>query len=94
MKKYEVLLSNTENIKRIVEADNEDDAEKKASSNNPNDIIDEIELSESSWTVDVISEICPHCEIPLEIKMIDIDGTNLEEHFICPKCGYGSPALR
>lgn len=40
-----------------------------------------------------IKEICPHCGVELESKMIDIDGTNLEEHSICPKCQYGMPAL-
>ena len=42
----------------------------------------------------IITEVCPHCEIELESKMIDIDGTNLEEHTVCEKCGYGYPALR
>lgn len=37
---------------------------------------------------------CPHCDVVLEAKMIDVDGTNLEEHKICPDCGYGTPALR
>jgi len=36
---------------------------------------------------------CPHCDVPLESKMFDIDGTNLEEHSVCPECGYGTPAL-
>ncbi len=38
-------------------------------------------------------EKCPHCNIKLEPKMVDVDGTNLEEHDICPECGYGTPAL-
>lgn len=37
---------------------------------------------------------CPHCDVPLVSKMIDVDGTNLEEHEVCPDCGYGTPALR
>jgi len=37
---------------------------------------------------------CPHCDVKLVPKMFDIDGTNLEEHFVCPECGYGSPALQ
>jgi len=36
-------------------------------------------------------EICPHCDIPLVLKMIDIDGTNLQEHEVCESCGYGYP---
>ena len=39
-------------------------------------------------------ELCPHCEVELKWKMIDIDGTNLEEHNVCPDCGYGTPSLR
>lgn len=41
-----------------------------------------------------VSELCPHCDVPLKSKMIDVDGTNLEEHKVCPKCGYGTPALK
>ena len=40
-----------------------------------------------------VEELCPHCKVELENKMIDTDGTNLSEHKICPKCGYGTPAL-
>jgi len=40
-----------------------------------------------------IKELCPHCGVELESKMIDIDGTNLVEHDICPECQYGMPAL-
>lgn len=39
------------------------------------------------------NEICPHCEVELVSRMIDIDGTNLVEHDICEKCGFGTPAL-
>lgn len=39
-------------------------------------------------------QLCPHCKVALECKMFDIDGLNLEEHAVCPKCGYGQPALR
>lgn len=39
------------------------------------------------------NKVCPHCEIELVSKMIDIDGTNLVERNICKECGYGSPAL-
>ena len=38
--------------------------------------------------------VCPHCDTKLESKVIDVDGINLEEHEICPDCGYGTPALR
>ena len=38
-------------------------------------------------------KICPHCEIELVSKMFDVDGTNLVEHNVCEKCGYGTPAL-
>jgi superfamily II helicase len=41
-----------------------------------------------------IQEACPHCLVPLQNKMIDIDGTNLEEHDVCEKCKYGYPAMR
>ena len=39
-------------------------------------------------------EVCPHCEIELVSRRFDIDGTNLEEHNVCEKCGYGTPALK
>lgn len=51
------------------------------------------ELTTNKWEDDDEDE-CPHCAIALEDKMIDIDGTNLEEHKVCPECGYGTPALR
>jgi len=38
-------------------------------------------------------EICPHCEVELVSRMIDIDGTNLVEYDVCEECGYGTPAL-
>lgn len=41
----------------------------------------------------IIKELCPHCGTELEDKMIDVDGTNLQEHTVCEKCGYGYPAL-
>lgn len=37
--------------------------------------------------------MCQRCAIELKHKMIDVDGTNLEEHKICESCGYGMPAL-
>jgi Zn ribbon nucleic-acid-binding protein len=36
---------------------------------------------------------CPHCDIKLKATMVDIDGTNLVECYVCPECGYGMPAL-
>ena len=42
---------------------------------------------------DIIDEKYPYCDIKLESKMIDVDGTNLEEHQICSECSYGTPAL-
>lgn len=83
MKKYEVILSNTEDIKRIVEAKNEKDAKKKASTNNPNDILSEIKLSNSFWTVEEINQICSYCETVLEPIFLD-EGTI--DHLACPKC--------
>ena len=38
--------------------------------------------------------VCPHCDTELKHKMIDVDGTNLEEHEVCEDCGYGTPALK
>ncbi len=75
----------------IIEADNEEIAIKKFW-----DKIDYEFQDLSTYFNDIlkIKEICPHCEITLESKMIDVDGTNLEEHFVCPKCGFGTPALR
>ena len=36
---------------------------------------------------------CPHCDVPLVGRMIDVDGTNLIERDVCPECGYGTPSL-
>ena len=38
-------------------------------------------------------EVCPHCEIELVSRMLDVDGSKLVEHNICEKCGYGTPSL-
>lgn len=87
MKKFKIKL----HIDEIIEAENEEEAfadyEDSLTRNN------ETLLTHFCNASDVV-EICPHCEIELESKMIDIDGTNLEEHLVCEKCGYGYPALR
>ena len=87
LKKYQLTL----NVEDVVEAEDEDEAITK--------YLNDIESSNQTIARFIAEnfiakEICPHCEIPLESKMFDIDGTNLEEHFVCPGCGYGSPALR
>lgn len=38
--------------------------------------------------------VCKNCGEELEYRMFDIDGTNLEEHLVCEKCGFGKPALK
>jgi len=38
--------------------------------------------------------MCQDCNEELEYKIFDIDGTNLEEHLVCEKCGFGKPALK
>ena len=86
-KKYILTL----NLEDIIKAESEDDAITK--------YITDIESSNqtiASFIAEnfIAKEACPHCEIPLESKMVDIDGTNLEEHLVCPDCGYGMPALR
>ena len=73
-----------------IEAKNEDDAYAKFYENICSSNNDIPSFLDENIT---IKEFCPHCEIELESKMIDIDGTNLEEHTICEKCGYGYPAL-
>ena len=93
MKIYKVVLYDKIFIERKVEANSEDEAEKNALENNSK-VINETEISEPVWEVDKVVEMCPHCEVELKSKMFDIDGTNLEEHTVCPDCGYGSPALR
>ena len=69
------------NYNSTIDAINEDDVIKK--------ILNSDLLNDSI----IITELCPHCGVKLHSKMIDIDGTNIEEHQICPECGYGSPAL-
>lgn len=85
--KYLVKLEAEE----VVEADSEEDAIGQFYT----------DIEESNQTLETFTgesttavEVCPNCEIPLESKMIDVDGTNLEEHKVCPRCGYGTPALR
>lgn len=31
-------------------------------------------------------DICPKCGETMEMRIIDLDGTNLEEQLICPCC--------
>ena len=40
-----------------------------------------------------LTQICPRDDSVLESRIFDIDGTNIEEHKVCLKCGYGKPAL-
>lgn len=39
-------------------------------------------------------ELCPRCSIPLENRIIDIDGRNLQECLVCIECWYWMPSLR
>lgn len=88
MKQYQINVQ----IEEVLEAESEDEAKQKffeMIENEPQQTI-------ASFVDDniVVNEVCPECEIPLKSKMIDVDGTNLEEHKVCPTCGYGTPALR
>lgn len=94
MKKYKVVLRDYAYIERIVSANNKIEARKKALDAESGEYEENEIKTDSYWEISDIIKLCPHCEIELEAKMIDIDGTNLEEHFVCPDCGYGSPALR
>jgi len=85
--KYVVQLS----IKEVYYAETEEEALEQFT----------VELNSDNQTLETyiyenieVLELCPNCEIPLEFKMIDVDGTNLEEHNVCPSCGYGTPALK
>lgn len=88
MKLFQIKID----IEESIEAENEQEAKVKFFEM----IESEPQQTIPSFVDDNIKvlEMCPHCEIPLEMKMIDTDGTNLEEHAICPTCGYGTPALR
>ncbi|MBC7498492.1 hypothetical protein H7170_02500 [Candidatus Gracilibacteria bacterium] len=57
------------------------------------DNVDE-ELSVIDYIETVAQEICPRCSIPLENRMIDVDGRNLQECLVYLECGYGTPSLR
>lgn len=35
---------------------------------------------------------CPECGEEMHYRMIDVDGTNLEEMEVCEECKYGYPA--
>ena len=78
-------------LERLVEADHEDDA--IAEWENDLAVANDTLISDIIGEAK-ITEVCPHCEIELKPKMIDVDGTNLEEHYVCEKCGYGTPALK
>ncbi len=86
------LFKITSPLEKIIQADNQDEA--------INNFFEEVESEPQQTLATYLNdnlkaeEICPHCEIVLEPKMIDVDGTNLEEHYVCPKCGFGTPALR
>lgn len=85
MKKF--LITTT--IEEKIEAIDEEDALEKfciAIENEP-------QQTTSTYLYDhlKVQELCPNCNLPLENKMIDLDGTNLEEHQVCEKCGYNYP---
>ena len=73
-----------------IEANDEDEAYSKFYENANSGNNDLPSLLDENIT---IKEVCPHCKTELESKMIDIDGTNLEEHTVCENCGYDYPAL-
>ena len=79
------------NIEKTVKADDESEV----LANLENELADENDTL-LNYFIDnsKIEEVCPHCETPLENKMIDGDGTNLEERQVCEKCGYGYPSLK
>ncbi len=56
------------------------------------DAVDE-NLEVVDYEITEAEEACPYCDIGLVSRMFDVDGTNLVEHNICEKCGYGTPAL-
>ena len=80
----------------VVEAENEGEAIEKVKEMYRNEevILGSEDFSYEDFSYEGEVETCPHCDIELENKMIDVDGTNLEEHNVCPECGYGTPALR
>lgn len=57
------------------------------------DSIDE-EMEVIDYIETIVQEICPRCNIPLEHRMIDIDGRNLQECLVCIECWYWMPSLR
>ena len=78
------------NLEHIVETDDEGEVLAK--------IIDKIESNNETFITYIdenseVVEVCPHCEEELKPKMVDVDGTNLKECLVCPKCNYGMPAL-
>ena len=94
MNRYKVLLRDTVYIERIVSAKDEVEARKKALDEESGEYEENTVETDPYWQVASIVKLCPKCDIELEPKMIDVDGTNLEEHLVCPECGHGSPALR
>ncbi|MBU4375596.1 hypothetical protein KKH38_03785 [Patescibacteria group bacterium] len=47
---------------------------------------DDLEVADYERT-DAIP-MCQNCNEELDYKTFDIDGTNLEEHLVCEKCGF------
>lgn len=49
--------------------------------------LDERERQWESWEDYEDNFTCDDCDEKKKYRMVDIDGTNLEERLICPKCG-------
>lgn len=73
-------------LEEIVKADSEDEV----LANFENSLTNE-SMYDYAWNEAEITEVCPECEEDLQTKMIDLDGTNVEERKVCEKCGYGYP---
>jgi len=46
------------------------------------------------WVEVGVPMVCEGCNEFMEVKMVDIDGTNLEETWVCPACGRHQEHLR
>lgn len=94
MHTFEIEIKETLSRAIEIKANSKDEAIDIAEKmyNDSSETLDSGDLVDTEFNV--LNDLCPTCDIPLVNKMFDVDGTNLEEHAICPDCEYGTPAVR
>jgi len=85
MSKYKVYWNELRSV--VVDAESEEKAKELVEEGQF-----ENDVSDGFGNIVTIGELCPDCDELLQDKMINLDGTNLEEMSVCENCGYGYPA--